>query len=267
MFEKLFTLRGELSKATSTSIEIIGLIFLICVWSTITGLELVPRSLLPSPLSVLTSFYELHFEDALIRELFYSIKINVLGYIEAIIFSIPIGFILGLFPLFREMFRRYVDAIRFLPLTALTGVFIAWFGISIEMKVQFLAFGISVYLLPTVIQRIVEVEQVYCDTLYTLGGTKWQMIRYVFIPDVLSKIIEDLRLLSAISWTYIIVAELLNKSEGGIGSLAYTSARQGRIDKVFAILLVIILVGFIQDRLISWISKILFPFKQGGKNG
>ena len=261
MFSKLFTLRGFLSKKTSTTIEILGLISLLSIWSCIVYFELVPKSLLPSPLSVLTSFYQLHFEDALVRELLYSLKINVLGYIEAILLSIPLGFILGLFPLFREMFKRYVDAIRFLPLTALTGLFIAWFGISIEMKVQFLSFGISVYLLPTVIQRVTEVEQVYCDTLYTLGGNKWQIIRHVFIPDVLSKGIEDLRLLCAISWTYIIVAELLNKSEGGIGALAYTCARQGRIDKVFAILIVIIFVGFMQDRLISGLSKILFPFK------
>lgn len=262
MFSKLFTLRGELNKKTSLVIEISGFFFLFSLWAVITSLGLIPSSLLPSPLRVLSSFSELHFEDALIRELGYSIKINVYGYIEAILFSLPIGFIIALFPIFREMFRRYVDAVRFLPLTALTGLFIAWFGIGTDMKVQFLAFGISVYLIPVVIQRISEVDQVYCDTLYTLGGNKWHIIRHVFIPDVLSKVIDDIRVLVAISWTYIIVAELLNKSDGGIGSLAYTSARQGRVDKVFAILIVIIIVGFIQDKLISSLSLVLFPHKK-----
>jgi len=262
MFSKLFSLRGELSKKTSFIIELTGFIFLILIWFIISEFGLLPSALLPSPLKVLSAFPQLHFEDALIRELFYSIKINLLGYLEAIAIALPIGFIIGLFPFFREMVKRYIDAVRFLPLTSLTGLFIAWFGISTNMKVQFLSFGIIVYLLPVVIQRIYEVDQVYCDTIYTLGANKWQTIKHVFIPDVLSKVIQDIKILVAISWTYIIVAELLNKSEGGIGSLAYTCARQGRIDKVFAILIVIIMVGFIQDKLISWLSDILFPHKK-----
>lgn len=264
MLNRLFTLRGELPKKVSLTIEILGFFLILIIWTIIAGLGLLPAALLPSPLQVLSSIPQLHFEDALIRELLFSIKINVMGYFEAILISIPLGFTIGLFPLFRDMFRRYIDAVRFLPLTALTGLFIAWFGISTTMKVQFLAFGISVYLLPVIIQRIYEVDKVYCDTLYTLGANKWQIIKHVFIPDVFSKVIDDIRVLVAISWTYIIVAELLNKSEGGIGSLAYNSARQGRIDKVFAILIVIVIVGFIQDKLVSWSALILFPHKRVG---
>jgi len=48
---------------------------------------------------------------------------------------------------------------------------------------------------------------------------------------------------------------------GGVGSLAYIKARQGQIEKVFAILLVIILIGFIQDRLFAFLDKNLFPHK------
>lgn len=262
MINLLFSLRGALPKRLSRTIELLGFFCLILIWTIISELNLISQSLLPSPLRVISALPQLHFEDALIRELFFSIKINFFGYMEAVALSIPLGFIIGLFPLFRDMFRRYIDAVRFLPLTALTGLFIAWFGISTTMKVQFLAFGISVYLLPVVIQRIYEVEQVFCDTLYTLGANKRQIIQFVFIPDVLSKVIEDIRVLVAISWTYIIVAELLNKSEGGIGALAYNSARQGRIDKVFAILIVIVVVGFIQDKLVSKLSLILFPHKK-----
>ena len=59
---------------------------------------------------------------------------------------------------------------------------------------------------------------------------------------------------------HIIIAELVNKS-GGIGALAYVSARQSRIDKVFAILFVIILIGFVQDKLFTKLDKVLFPHK------
>lgn len=183
-----------------------------------------------------------------------------MGYIEAVLICIPVGFLIGLFPLFRGLFHRNIDALRYIPLTAVTGLFIAWFGIENNMKIQFLAFGIIVYLLPVVVQRIDEVQKVYIHTVYTLGASSWQTIRTVFLPSVLSKISDDIRVLVAISWTYIIVAELVNKS-GGIGAMAYTAARQSRIDKVFAILLVIIFIGFLQDRLFVFLDKRLFPYK------
>ena len=149
---------------------------------------------------------------------------------------------------------------RFVPLTAMTGLFIAWFGIENNMKVQFLSFGIIVYLLPVVAQRVLEVEEVYVQTIYTLGANSWKTIRHVYIPYVFSKIFDDIRVLVAISWTYIIVAELINKS-GGIGALIFTASRQSRIDKVFAILFLIIAIGFIQDKIFAWLDKKLFPFK------
>lgn len=222
--------------------------------------SLISRAILPSPISVLASFKELHFEDMLVRNTLYSIKLNLLGYIEAIVISILLGFIIGLIPFFKSLLNRYIEAIRFLPLTAVTGLFIAWFGIETNMKVQFLAFGIIVYLLPVVVYRISQIDNIYLQTAYTMGASNWQMVRKVYWPFVTSRIFDDIRVLTAISWTYIIVAELVNKT-GGVGALIYTAARQSRLDKVFAILIVIIIIGVLQDRLFVWLDKVLFPYK------
>lgn len=260
MFKQLFELRGKLSPKTSIAIQVSGFIILMMLWFLISLNTI--QAILPSPIRVIQGYSELFVNNNVLNELGFSIKINLLGYLEALLVAIPLGFIIGLFPLMRELFRKYIDAVRYLPLSALTGLFIVWCGISTLMKVQFLAFGIMVYLLPVVVQRVEETESVYCDTLYTLGGNKWDIIRHVFIPDVLSKIIDDIRVLVAISWTYIIMAETLNKSEGGIGALIYTCSRMSRIDKVFALLAIIVLIGFVQDKVISWLSTKLFPHKE-----
>lgn len=260
VFHDLFALRGTLPKTLFTILEITGIILLLSVWYLITALEVVPASLMPSPARVLNSFGELHTDDALLRNAFFSIKLNFLGYLVAVIISIPLGYMIGLFPIFRSLFNRPVDAIRFLPLTAVTGIFIAWFGIDTDMKVYFLAFGIIVYLLPIVVQRIDEVERIYLQTVYTLGAKKWQTITSVFIPNVMAKLSDDVRVLVAISWTYIIVAELINNT-GGLGGLAWQAQRQSRIDKLFAILIVIILIGFLQDKLFKLIDRLIFKHK------
>ncbi|MEZ5043496.1 MAG: ABC transporter permease subunit [Saprospiraceae bacterium] len=216
--------------------------------------------LLPPPNQVVSAYPALLKEDSLVSNTWLSIWRNLQGYFWAIIFSVVLGFIIGLIPLFRGLFSKQVDALRYLPLTALTGLFIIWFGIEDEMKIAFLAFGILVYLLPVVVQRIDEVEDVYLKTVFTLGATDWQTVKSVYFPFVFSKLMDDVRVLTAISWTYIIIAELLNR-QGGIGALIYVKARQGQLEKVFAILIVIVLIGFLQDRIFVYMDKRLFPHK------
>lgn len=215
---------------------------------------------IPPPHHVLMSFPSLYNKDGLIKNTLQSIWLNIRGYFWAILISIVVGFVIGLVPLFRGLFAGQVDALRFLPLTALVGLFTAWFGIEDGMKIAFLAFGIVIFLLPVVVQRIDEVKDVYLKTVFTLGATDWPTIKTVYFPSVMSRLMDDIRVITAISWTYIIIAELLNR-QGGIGSLIYIKARQGQMEKVFAILIVIILIGFIQDKIFVYIDRKLFPHK------
>jgi NitT/TauT family transport system permease protein len=182
---------------------------------------------------------------------------------EAIAIALPVGFLMGLIPAVRHATATYIKAFRFLPLPVATGLFISWFGIGDNMKVQFLAVSIIVYLLPVVIQRVDDVENVYLQTAYTLGASKFQLITSVFFPSVFSRISDDIRVLVAISWTYITIAEVLNMT-GGIGALAVQCARRSEVDKVFAVLVTVLLIGIIQDKLFLKLDRLLFPFKVKG---
>lgn len=254
-------IRGNLTDKQKLLYLIIGVLLILGIWSLLSFTKVVSNSILPTPLQVITSLKELHLKDALVRNAFTSIYLNFCGYLEALLIALPIGFAIGLVPFIRGILNKPIDTLRFIPLTAVTGLFIAWFGIGDPMKIHFLAFGILVYLLPIIVQRIDEVDDIYLKTVYTLGASKWQTIKSVYLPSVLSKLSDDIRVLVAISWTYIIIAEMLN-STGGLGSLIFkVGQRQGRIDKVFAILMVIILIGFLQDRLFMLIDKLLFPHK------
>jgi ABC-type nitrate/sulfonate/bicarbonate transport system permease component len=150
---------------------------------------------------------------------------------------------------------------RFLPLPAALGLFIAAFGIGTAMKVHFLAVGIIVYLLPTVVSRVKGTDIVYEQTARTLGGNTWQVIRYVFVPDVSGRVFDDVGILLAISWTYITIAEVINSSEGGLGALAYIAGRQSRSDKIFAILLIIAAIGLTQDWIRRQLDRRFFAYK------
>ena len=163
-------------------------------------------------------------------------------------------------PFFNGLFSKWVDAIRFIPLTAVTGIFIGIFGIALDMRVHFLSFGIIIYLLPIFVTRVSETDMVHKQTIWTLGANKWQTFRYVYFPSVMSKIFSDIRVIVAISWTYIIVAELIAK-DLGVGALIATSAKQSRTDMVFAVLIVIVVVGWLSDIGFKMLDKLLFPYR------
>jgi ABC-type nitrate/sulfonate/bicarbonate transport system permease component len=260
---RLFALRGKLKSREVLGLEVGGFVLLLSLWHILTmGDHPIMRpSLLPSPWSVLSVYPELIQDNDLMGNTMKSLSLNLAGYIEAIAIALPLGFLVGLLPLFKGLFQRQIDAFRYVPLTAVTGLFIVWFGLKTWMKVHFLAFGILIYLLPVVVQRIIEVKDVYVKTVYTLGATKFQTIKSVYFPSVISRVSDDIRVLTAISWTYIIVAESLG-NQGGIGALIWRSGnRLGRVDKVFAILLLIILIGIVQDKLLIALDKEIFPYK------
>jgi len=295
----LFDIRGKLSQSQRLILGLIGFVLLVLFWWVLAEMKAVQKPIiegyttqLPSsinadeatmalrdsilqadslafanatefekmPHHVVKAFPSLISNDELIPNTLQSIWLNIRGYFWAILISLFFGFLIGLIPLFRGLFAGQVDALRFLPLTALVGLFTAWFGIDDGMKIAFLAFGIIIFLLPVVVQRIDEVKDVYLKTVFTLGATDWETIKTVYFPSVMSRLMDDIRVITAISWTYIIIAELLNR-QGGIGSLAYIKARQGQMEKVFAILIVIIIIGFLQDKLFTFFDRKLFPHK------
>lgn len=259
----MFKLAGELNKKQKSLLTAVGILIFLGVWSMLTlgAKPILPRAIFPDPVRVFNAFGEIYQKNDLVRNLAKSIGLNFGGYIKAILYAIPLGFLIGLVPFFRGAFQKLIDAIRFLPLTALTGLFIIWFGIYAEQKINFLAFGIFIYLLPIVIQRIDEVDDVYVKTVHTLGAGYWGTIFTVYLPSVISKLSDDIRILTAISWTYIIVAET-SADQGGIGSLIYKAGqRQGRVDITIACLIIIMLIGLFQDRTFAYLDRKLFPFK------
>lgn len=256
----LFELRGPLPKRASHTLNFLGVLTLIIVWQTMCTFGGIHESLLPTPWNVLTSIQTLFTKYDLVNNVLYSLKLNFIGYMVAIAVSIPLGFLLGLVPLFRELFEKQFNSMRFIPLVAVTGMFVAWCGIGDYMKIMFLAVSIILYLVPITIQRIKEVDQVLIDTARTLNASWWQQIQKVYFPQAASTVFADVKNIVAISWTYIIIAELLNRV-GGIGAMIYLAVRDSRMDCAFMLLFIIVLIGFFQDRLFGLLDQIFFPHK------
>ncbi len=244
----------------NTILNVSGWVILILIWSLICALGLVNSHILPSPWATLDALIHMAKEDDLVGNILFSLKINFAGYILSVALALPVGFALGLSETARKMFSQQIDSLRFIPITALGGIFIALSGLTIWTKINFLAFGIWVYLVPVIVQRIIEINPVHLQMMKTLGASRWQTFVHVQWPSVIARLSDDIRILVGISWTYIIVAELKNV-QGGLGSLIFLADRQSYIGMTYAVVFIIITIGILQDRLFKFIDWLLFRFK------
>lgn len=258
---------GKLSPRENQIIGIIGAIALLLVWCIVTfSGNIISSGILPSPFSVIGAIPSLFSEYDLFSNILYTVQLNVVGYLMALAVAIPLGFLIGIFPLFNALFRKYFEGLRYLPLPTVSGIFISIFGLAFSMKASFLAFGIFIFALPSVIGKIMDLQDpsnvkdnVYIQTAKTIGMTNWQMFRYVYVPYVMEKVYDDIRSLVAISYTYVVIAESLNKV-GGIGAMIGTFTRQSRIPEIYALLFIIVLIGILQDYIFKKMKPVFFPY-------
>jgi NitT/TauT family transport system permease protein len=275
--KELFKFEGEVNAKTKSLLGIMGWVGMFITWWAISATGIVSDRILPSPIKVFGCYWELLMGSSytyttfsnFVSQLFdgshllyhigFSTLVNVLGYLEAAVIAIPLGFLIALYPAPRHLLEKPLNAFRYLPIPAAIGVFIAAFGIGIGVKVNFLAVGILVYLLPVVVQRVVETEKVHKQTMSTLSATAWQKLIHLYIPSVMSRVFVDIIVLVAIGWTYISVIEVVN-NQGGLGGIVVAAGR-GRTDIIYAILMLIIALGTLQDKLLRRWDRKLFKHK------
>ena len=247
-----------------TVLNVLGWLVLLATWYIITALDLVNKHILPTPGNCLTVLGELLTEpnpdNSLMSNVWFSIKLNLAGYAESILLALPVGFALGQFKTVRIMFSQQIDSLRFVPISALGGLFVALSGLTLWTKIHFLAFGIWVYLVPVIVQRIDEINPVHLQMMKTLGASKLQTFWFVTWKSVTSRLSDDIRILVGIGWTYIIMAEMKN-DQGGLGHMIALGDKQASIEIVYIVVTIIIIIGVCQDKLLKGIDWLMYRYK------
>ncbi len=253
-------IREPLSNQKARSLALAGLFAFLGSWAVISYTEIIPNVILPSPTDVIRAFPVLHFEEALVRSAGWSIYRVTMGFVLAALVAIPLGLLMGTFPPVKHFFAPVLDPLRFLPISALVPLTIVWFGIEEMQKIIFLFLGIFVYLLPLVVEAVEGVDDVYLQTATTLGATKGQIVRHVLIPGSLPALAEALRVMNGIGWTYVILAEVIN-ARYGLGALITVAGKRSHVDQIFALVIVILVIGVLSDFLIRVVNRRLFFWK------
>lgn len=266
----LWALRTAVSPTAGRLASLASLGVLVAAWCVLSYVQvtrdgqqvpLVPHFFLPAPDQVVKSLFYLVFE----KELLQAVGISGLRILKAfglsLAVALPLGIAMGSFDLVNRVFDPIIAPMRYLPITAFIPLLILWFGIDESQKVAFLFLGTVVFLLPAVVDAIRVVPEELVQTAFTLGATKAQVIRTVLIPAALPQIFDGFRVMNAIAWTYIILAEIVNP-QSGIGYILRLAEQHLKPEWSFAGILVVGVIGILTDLVIRSVNRLLFAWRE-----
>ena len=239
-------------------ITLLTFLIIIVLWYNVS-LKVNPL-FIPNPLKVLDNFKILLSDGSLFIDLWYTFRRIMIATILSGSIAIPLGLLVHNSKIANAIISPVINLMRYIPVTAFYPLLIMWIGIGEEMKIAFLFIATFVYMLPSVVLSLDEVNEQLIDTGLTIGMNKIQTITRIQLPYTLPSILNGFVMMVGIGWTYCAVVETIN-AKYGLGYIIQQSSSRGRTDMVFMAIIVIMIVSFVFDNTCKYLIRKCFKWR------
>ena len=236
----------------------------VLVFWQVAGSQPNMAGIVPTPLAVLEGFNQWVFGKpgiglnpylgTWLANVQYSAMRVAQGFALATLLGVPLGLMIGWSKLASHMFDPFIQGLRPIPITAWLPFSIALFGIR-DMGSIFLIFLGGFYaIVVNTTQGARDVERNLMRAATMMGATRMQLLRRVVFPSAMPSIFTGLRIGLGISWTAVIVSEMV-AVKSGLGYVLWDAYYVGRMDIVLADMVSIGVMGYLSDRLIVFAEQ------------
>jgi NitT/TauT family transport system permease protein len=215
---------------------------------------------IPTPAQTWFALVEVLEQGVLWKNVVASVFRVAWGFAIAAAVGIPLGILMGWYPLTRKLFNPVVQGLR--PISP-----IAWLAIAVTMfggsnwlidasdkSAIFLIFLSSFFPIVTATTAAVAtIERKFLRSAANFGVTGLDLFRRVILPAAMPQILTGLRLALGIAWVVVVAAEMLGVSTG-LGFQVNDARNMLRMDWVTAAMVIIGLIGLALDYGISSIT-------------
>jgi len=215
-------------------------------WTLLTVTHAVPETFLPSPAAVISALADMAGSGQLAPDVWASVSRILAGFGIAVAISVPLGVAMGAFRAGQAAFEPMVALLRYMPAAAFIPLLIIWLGLGEASKIGLLVLGVVFFNTLMTADAVRSVPRELIDVSYTLGARRGEVLRKVVVPHALPGMIDAMRINAAAAWNLVVVAELIAATSG----LGYRITRAQRFletDQIFAVLIVIGLIGLALD--------------------
>lgn len=209
---------------------------------------------LPRPSAVFNTLVQLWQTGLLWKHLMPSLERLLVGGALGILTGVSVGVLIGLFSYIRAGLVPLVAALFPIPKIALLPLFVIWFGIDETSKYALIAFGTFT---PTVVATYGAVDNVDRSLVrmgQSFGMGWWAIVRKIVLPGAFPAILSGLRVSVSIAIILLVAAEMLG-ARYGVGSYILEAGSLYDLEKLFAGVTILSLMGLLVNFIISRVEK------------
>jgi ABC-type nitrate/sulfonate/bicarbonate transport system permease component len=242
---------------------------LLLIWESLSALGLANPFFLPPPSTLAQTLGELIFtgfpEDILLdSHVTVTLRRSLTGYLIAVGLAIPLGIVIGTFPVLDALSRHLIALGRSIAPISILPIFIALFGIGETSKIALIAFACFWATITNTIAGVKYVDPLLLRAASSMDTTRLGIFVGVVLPAALPRIFSGLKVSLAIAFMVIVAAEMF-ATVYGLGSLINEARTWFRTDITIVGMAVIGAIGFTASLSLDWIERRLMPWSNAAR--
>ena len=237
------------------------IVVLLVLWDLAIRLFKIPAYLLPGPGAVFARIVSdagllwNHSQVTLIEILF--------GFGLTIVTAMPLGLLIALSALAKQIVYPPIMLMQLVPKIAVAPLFLVWLGFGIESKVLLTVLMTFFPLLLASISGFMILDDRLLYLTKSMGASSWDTFRYLRFPAALPVIFSGIKTSATIAATAAIVAEFVGANKG-LGYVLLRGTSTMDIELVFAVLVVLTVVGIAINYLVEICEWLMTPWQRAG---
>lgn len=238
---------------------LISLTVLIFLWEGIVRLNQLPKYILPSPSNILITL--LKDIDLIWMHTKITLFEAFVGFGLAIIFAYILAIVMDSFEIIKKLFYPLLVISQTIPVIAIAPILIIWFGFGTLPKILVVLMSCFFPIIINLVDGLNKIDPDYLQLFEGMNATKLQTFYHLKAPLAMVHLISGVKIAATYMIVSAIVAEWLG-GEKGIGVYMVRAKNSYALDKVFASIVVIIIISLITIYLIDFIGDHLIRWKK-----
>ncbi len=237
-------------------VPMVVFLLILAVWEMSVRIAEIPLYILPAPSKICCAL--ISERGMLFMHGMVTLKETVIGLIIATVFGVILAIIMDKYELFRTAVYPILVVSQTVPVIVLAPILIIYLGFGMAPKILIV---ILMCFFPIVINfadgmKHVDINQVNLARLFGAGSLKIYCM--VKIPAAASSLFSGLRVAATYSITGAVVGEWLS-SNSGLGYYMLRVKNGFMLDKVFACVVVIVLLSLVMNGCVKMLQYFLMP--------
>jgi NitT/TauT family transport system permease protein len=241
--------------------QVVLLLVLIATWEWATGKQALNAFLFGSPSAIWGHLVKMWSDGSLLRDSWVTGSETLLGFLLGNVIGTVLGLGLWYSRFVSRVVQPFIVAIGSIPIVALAPIMIIWFGTGMVSKVAMSTLSVVVVALVIAYKGAMSVDDDQINLMRTLGAVKWQIFRKIVVPASLGDIFAGLKLTTGFALIGAIVGEFMSSSEG-LGHAIFKAGSLYIISKVFAALVVTIVLALLLSFIVGKLERLLMPWRK-----